>query len=47
MGMEFFELKYLITEDFYEQVTIYSRSFVQAGGISYEAYTEYTTYGGI
>lgn len=39
--MNYFELKYLITDTFYEEVTLNGYTFGQAAGICYESFTEY------
>lgn len=41
MGIEFFELKFLITDSFYSEVLKNKYSFEQSSGICYESFSEY------
>lgn len=41
MNIDFFELKYLITDSFYSEILKNKYSFEQSAGICYEAFDEY------
>lgn len=41
MSIDFFELKFLITDSFYSEVLKNGYSYEQSAGICYEAFTEY------